>query len=231
MNKPGKFSVSGALGTGFIVGGHAVTGNDAAYNPVLDIHNVSMQDAYKKGFRGELGVGYRIGKKNELTVNGYYQQAKGKDTTLGQHISGSPLEGQLSAYKGYGVELGLRHNMNTFKAPLIKNITPFIEARLGFGHVSDIAINDLRVAGTAIGPVSTPFYEGGWVPTASGLIGFEKPISRHMSIGLETGIRYEKSLSADSTFVPVVPGGPLGQSANGGSRWSVPIQIRGRYRF
>ena len=227
LRKPSRFSVIGSLGTEFVVGGTAIAGNNAAFSPSINTHQVSMKDAYKMGWRAELGGAYQLGNNNEVSVSGFYQQAKGKDGVIGQHNSGSAVEGQLSDYKGYGLEAGLRHNMSQAKIPVFKTIRPYVEARIGAANISDIGLQNLRLTSGAPGPDQV-FYKGGWVPTASGLIGFEKPISRHASLGLETGIRYTGGLSAD-TSAPLLPF--LSGTNSGGSRWSVPLQLRGRYRF
>ena len=88
LRKPSKFSVIGGLGTEFVVGGTAIAGNNTAFNPALSMHQVSMKDAYKMGWRAELGGAYQLGNDNEISVSGFYQQAKGKDGVIGQHNSG-----------------------------------------------------------------------------------------------------------------------------------------------
>lgn len=223
--KPSKLSLTGALGTDFVVGGHAITGNDVPYNAASQIGQVSMQDAFKKGLRAELGAAYRLSNNNEVTLNGFYHTAKGKDGIIGQHVSGNDIQGQLSSYKGMGLEAGLRHNMGVARLPLVKSVTPYIEGRLGIAKISDVALQNVRVDGVVAAGPDQAFYEGGWKPTVSGLVGFEKPISTRTSIGLETGIRYTTKLGGVSPS-------PLGAEANNGSsRWSIPVQIRGRYRF
>lgn len=227
LRKPSKLSFTGSLGTDMVVGGHAITGNDGVFNAATRVHHVSMQDAYKLGWRADLGGAYQIGKKNEILLNGFYQQASGKDRTIGRDVSGMPLEARLSNYKAFGVETGLRHNVGATKIPLLKTIKPYVEARIGLAKLSDIDLLDVRVAGVA-SSANYAYYKGGWVPTVSGMVGFEKPVSKHMSVGLETGLRYIGSVSSDDTDVT----GSFLEGTNGGSsRWSVPLQIRGRYKF
>ena len=227
LRKPSKLSFTGSLGTEMVVGGHAITGNDGVFNAATRVHHVSMQDAYNLGWRADLGGAYQIGKKNEILINGFYQQASGKDGTIGSDVSGMPLEARLSNYKAFGIETGLRHNIGATKLPLLKTVKPYVEARVGIAKVDDIDLLDVRVAGGAAS-TNYAYYEGGWVPTVSGLTGFEKPVSKHMSIGLETGLRYIGGISSDDTDVA----GSFLQGTNGGSsRWSVPLQIRGRYKF
>ena len=185
-----------------------------------------MKDAYKLGWRGELGAAYRIGKHQEVTVTGFYQTAKGKDMLVGTTALGT-INGNLSAYKAFGAELGLRQNAGPTNLPLLRGVTPYIEGRVGVASVSDVTMQNMTINGAP--PVADfALYKGKMGITASALVGFEKPISRKMSVGFETGIRYMGGLSEDST---VTTGTFLEGAHQGGSRWSVPVQIRGRYRF
>ncbi|MBL4869416.1 MAG: hypothetical protein JKX72_00520 [Robiginitomaculum sp.] len=228
LRRPSKFGVFGSFGTDIVTGGDAITGNDTLFHPTINMNQVSMKDAFGKALRAELGGTYEISKSNEAILSGFYTKASGKDVVIGQHVSGNPIMGKLTDYKGYGVEAGLRHNMGMTNVPLFSSVKPYIEGRVGAMHLDDISLNNVRVVPGGIPLATQAFYKGGWVPTASGLIGFEKPISRKTSIALETGIRYTGGLDADNTTVT----GTFLQGANGGSsRWSVPVQIRGRYRF
>ena len=225
-NKPGKFSISGGLGTELVVGGNVLSAENTSFANPVRIENRSMKNAYKLGWRGELGGAYRIGKNQEVTLNGFYQTAKGKDMVIGTTAVGE-VTGQLSAYKAYGVEAGLRHNMSTTKLPLLRSVAPYLEGRVGMANVTDVSLQNVSVNGLPPVP-DLAFYKGKFGVTASALVGFEKPVSKKMSIGFETGIRYMGGLSGDNTDTV---GTFLENSNQGGSRWSIPVQIRGRYRF
>jgi len=225
-NKPGKFSISGSLGTEIAVGGNVLSAENTPFASPARVEHRSMKDAYKLGWRGELGGAYRIGKNQELTVTGFYQTAKGKDMVIATTAIGT-VNGNLSSYKAFGGELGLRQNAGVTNLPLLRGVTPYIEGRVGVASVSDVTMQNMSING--LPPVADfALYKGKMGVTASALVGFEKPISRKMSIGFETGVRYMGGLSEDNTITT----GTFLEGANqGGSRWSVPLQIRGRYRF
>ena len=68
-----------------------------------------------------------------------------------------------------------------------------------------------------------------WVPTAAGLVGIETPVARYTTIGLETGLRYQGGLESDTSVLSA--GSQLGGLNNNNSRLSIPLTLRGRYRF
>ncbi len=228
QHKPlGKWRVSGALGTDFAVGGDVVTGNDTP-GP-LNVHQIAMSQAYKPGYRGEAGITYDLNSKQSLTINGFYQQAKGKSDVEIANAPGGQFTGQLSDYKAYGLDVGLRHNLGKTRMPLFKTVQPYMEGRIGIARTSDIGMQNHRINGVNTVPSSFELYEGRYIPTASALVGVEKPINRHVSVGLETGIRYMGKSDSDDTFVSGFL--PYSGMNNGSNRWSIPLQIRGRYRF
>jgi len=220
-----KWGITGAIGTDFIVGGHAVTGNDTP--GALNVHQVGMREAYKEGYRGEAGITYALNGKQSLTINGFYQEAEGKSDVVFANAPGTIFTGQFGDYKAYGLDVGLRHNLAKARVPLFKSVQPYLEGRMGIARTSDIALNNVQINGVAAVPPTTGMYEGRYIPTASALVGLEKPISRHMSIGVESGIRYMGKGDSDDASI----GGNFAGMNNGSSRWSIPLQIRGRYRF
>ncbi len=227
QHKPlSKWGITGAIGTDFIVGGNAVTGNDTG--GLLNVHQVSMKNAYKPGYRGEAGITYALNGKQSLTINGFYQEAKGKSDVVFANAPGQSFTTQFGDYKAYGIDAGLRHNLSKGSMPLLKSVQPYVEGRIGIARTSDFQMENVQLNGVALVPSEAAMYEGRYIPTASALVGFEKPISRHMSIGLETGIRYMGKSDSDDSFVA---GTALEGMNNGSSRWSIPLQIRGRYRF
>jgi len=95
--------------------------------------------------------------------------------------------------------------------------------------VSSIDLENTQLAGTAFGGGDIPFYESSWVPTAAGLVGLETPIARYTTLGIETGVRYQGGLESDTSVLNA--GSTLGGLNNNNSRLTVPVTLRGRYRF
>jgi len=65
------------------------------------------------------------------------------------------------------------------------------------------------------------------VASAAGLVGIETPLTRYSTIGLETGVRYTQGLDASNDVNNFGLQG-AGAKAN---RTTIPVMLRGRYRF
>ncbi|HHL43183.1 MAG TPA: hypothetical protein ENJ42_06165 [Hellea balneolensis] len=227
-----RWNVEAGVGPEFNVGGDVITGDQT--HPGFtntNINNLSYNDAYDTGMRYELGGSYALNPNRKLTGQVYYSNANGKDVVLGSR-SGDVIRGALTDYESYGLEMGLRQYAQPTKVPLLKSVRPYVEGKVGAAHVDDIGLTNVRRVGSAIPAGNIGFYEGGWVPTAAGMIGVETPVLNRFTMGVETGVRYTGKLKSDTSGM----GGPggfdyLGGSNNGGGRWTVPLTLRGRYRF
>ncbi len=224
-----KWSMHGAIGTDFIVGGDAITGNDT--NGAVNVHQVAMKDMYDIGYRAEGGLQYKLNGKQSLTLSGHYQEATGKDNVTfanngPQNVPANIATMTMSDYKAYGFEAGLRHDLAKERMPLLRSVQPYLEGRLGISKTNDLTGTNVVVGGAAAPNIN--LYEGRLVPTASALVGVEKPLGSHLSIGVESGIRYIGESNPDDSTT----GGTIfAEMNNGSSRWSVPVQLRARYRF
>lgn len=235
-----RWNVEAGGGAEFIVGGDAMVGSEAHpgfTGPVTVLNDVSMSDAYDTGYRAEFGGSYAMTPNRKLTGQVYYAQADGQDVLLGTQDS-VDLRGQFSDYKSYGVEAGIRQYFRPTDVPLVRSVRPYIEGKLGAAHVDAIGLENIRetVPTAALTPTTLAMYEDGWVPTAAGMIGFEAPLFKRMTVGVETGVRYTGRPNSDNTDVSATVA-PLdfnrryAGANNGGDRLTIPVTIRGRYRF
>lgn len=216
-----RWTVNGSLGTEFTTDGDIFNGSRAA-GP--GFNNVNMKDAYEMGLRAELGAARSLRGNRMVTGQMFYSKADGERVNL-RGTGANTRSGKFSDHESYGVELGLRQYVSMRNSAY----KPYVEGRLGAAHVDDIQLEDYRlntgVAGTGL---TTDFIEGGWVPTGAALIGVERPISDKMMLGLETGLRYSGELDGD-TLSAAAPG--FVGSNDYQERWTVPVSLRGRYRF
>lgn len=221
-----RWNLEGGVGISSAIDGTLFDGEDAQ---VVDanLRNVSMRNAYDPGLRGELGVSYALDSSTKVTLIGSYDKADGENNiNFGQRGNGETLTGGVSDYEAYGVELGLRQYFRPERA-LGTSFRPYLEGRLGATNVDDISITGARSDGALLAGRDIELYEGGWVASAAGLIGIEAPLTRYSTIGLETGIRYTEDLdnSNDANNFGL-------EGVNtGSSRTSIPVMLRGRYRF
>ena len=233
-----RWNMEAGIGPEFVVGGTAITGskaNDGFVAPVTNLSDVSMSDAFDTGYRAELGGSYALSPNRKLTGQVFYSEAQGNDVQWGTQAA-SALRGTMSDYKSYGVEAGIRQYFQPGRMPLVKSVRPYVEGKLGAAHVDAMRMENIReVPGTLYAtPTSLAFYEDSWVPTASGVIGIETPVFNRFTMGVETGIRYVGKPKTDNSDVVLpVPGfnGRYAGANNGGDRFTVPVTIRGRYRF
>lgn len=221
-----RWNVEGGIGTDIITGPSFINQSDANAIAGTTVNTRSNRTAFDEGLRYDIGGSYALNPNRKLTVTGYKTEAKGNRISLGRE-NGGVVAGDVDDYQAYGLELGLRQYSMPIKAPLVKSVRPYIEGRIGAANVDDIGLTNVTrggVAGTDVG-----LYEGGWVPTGAGLIGVETPVFDRFTMGVETGIRYNAKLDSDTSTLGA--GAAFAGANSGGDVWSIPLTLRGRYRF
>ena len=223
--KISRFNVEAALGGEFIVGGNAFETDDD-YTPFAGqtLEELSMSEIYAPASRAELGVSYALSPSRKITGQVSFTHAEGKQVNIGER-NAIEMTGQFSDYQSLGLEAGMRQYFKPRFAGKSLGYRPYIEGKLGAQKTEDM---DLRFRETGGGWLETDFYKGGWVPTAAAMIGVETPMFKRGTLGLETGVRYSGALDGaeDADVNQRVRG------ANKGSEiLSIPLTIRGRYRF
>jgi len=224
-----RWNLEGGIGAVFPAGKNIITASRANPNPNTDYSSVSFGDAYETGIRGELGGSYALAPNTKVTVLGHYEQMNGDGQQDLGTLNGQNLTGSLSTYKEYGVEAGLRQYFAPVNGIVFNSVRPYVEGRAGVARVGDIGLKSSQLDGVPFSAAELPLYEDSWVGTAAGLIGVETPIAKYTTIGLETGIRYQGGLKTDTSRLGT--GTALGGLNNNRGRYSVPVTLRGRYRF
>jgi len=227
-----RWNIEAAVGPTFNIGGNAVTGTRTNADSPVTLNDISFSEAYKPGVRGEIGGSYALNPNRKVTANVFYEEAESEGVLdFGTVGTANPrtLSGSLTDYESYGAEIGLRQYFAPRRGgAFIGNIRPYVEGKLGATHLNDVTLRGANLEGEAI-PADIPFYRSGWVGSAAGLVGVETPIARHATIALESGIRYTQGPRTDTSLLNT--SSPLGGINNGGSRTSIPVMLRGRYRF
>ena len=219
-----RFNIENAIGPSFLVGGDAITGDKANFTEGVTLNDVSMNDAYDVGLRAELGASYALTPSTKVVAMGHYVNHDGGDRFEIGSQNGQTLTGELTDYTSYGVELGLRQYGGIAPFPLLKSVRPYVEGRVGATQTKDIFLRNSSIAPGA----DVAFYDGNIQATAAGLVGVETPFWGNTTLGVETGLRYTAGQDSEG---PLVAGNPLAGINNGGEKWSVPVMLRGRYRF
>lgn len=224
-----RWNIEGGIGPSFTVGGNAVSGDNTHQLANTQINEVSMDTAYDMGVRAELGGSYALNPNRKITAMGFIDQANSSGAQNWGTINGQQMTAGLSDYKSKGVELGLRQYFAPRRAPLVKSIRPYVEGRLGATRIDAINIENAQLDGVDAAALNGAFMKSGWHGSAAGLVGVETPIARYATIGLESGIRYTQGPDLDNSNI--APGTALSGSNLAGSRTSIPLMLRGRYRF
>ena len=225
-----RWNLEAAIGPEFTTGGNRfVTGDFTNPASAADIRTIGADDAFSTGYRAELGGSYAVSPNRKIIGNVYYANSEGEENLNLGTIGGDQLTGTFSDHTSYGAELGVRQYFNPVRAPLLKSIRPYVQGRVGLARVESIDLQDTTLAGAAFAANDIPFYESDWVGSASGMVGIETPLTKYSTIALETGIRYVDNLDQDNTVL----GFPntLAGINQGGARTTVPLMLRGRYRF
>lgn len=189
--------------SGSLIDGGLVVGPNT-YN------QVDYKDAYKRGYRASVGLARDIRPNTAFTAKGFYKEAEAEDAFAVAN-NGGAVNSSFTDYKSYGAELGLRQYLGGRSG-----FRPFVGGTIGAAYIDDINLEGPGVAG--------PLNEGGWVPTASATGGVELPFSQSASFALESGIRWTGS--QDRTAIAAAAG-----FTEAGDTTSIPVTLRGRFRF
>jgi hypothetical protein len=93
---------------------------------------------------------------------------------------------------------------------------PYIGATAGAVNTKDVTLT--QSSATLVDPAlfTQTYIDGGWSPTASGVVGAEWAVGNRSAIGIESGVRWADGLK---TNLPST------------DRWSIPLKLRGRVSF
>ena len=224
-----RWNVEAAVGPEFSAGGgSAITGDFTSPLSTADINTIKMDDAYSTGYRAELGGSYAVSPNRKFIGNVFYSEAEGEENLNLGTLNGQQLTGNLSDYTTYGAEVGLRQYFTPVRAPLVRSIRPYVQGRVGLTRVEGIDLENTTLGGVANPATNVAFFDNSWVGSASGTFGVETPLTKYSTIALETGIRYVQEPGGDNSDLA---GSPIAGINQGGGRTTIPLMLRGRYRF
>lgn len=219
----GQLAIEGGVGASVIAGGTLID-EGRSRTPLPSGNARTMTDSFDDGTRVHVTASYpRRASDRYFTATAYRTQYDGKTANFSR-VNGGPVSGRLSDYTAHGVEFGLRQ----YAPRALSFAHPFVEGRIGGAYVDGISLETpLR---------TTPLFESGWVPAASATVGIEAPAFNRFTVGLETGVTYQGRLGAVERTVDGSARNTVGQDIIGGARRSgslisVPVTLRGRYKF
>lgn len=190
-------------------------------------------DVYDRKMNYQVGMTYEVAPTVEITAAANYAHAGGKQGVVVGSANGNDITANFSDYDAYGGEIGVRKYFRnrTFAQLLSPAVAPYVGVSGGVQHVSSIKA-DLSSAdwtGTSIpGDNTWQLHDDGIVPTAQLTVGAEWRPARNFAIALETGLRYSGDKpDGDGSFTNV----GWEQADSNGDTLTVPVTLRGRFKF
>jgi hypothetical protein len=177
-------------------------------------------DIFDPGIGWRAGVGYGLSRNIEVFGDFVWGQADASELSVGD-VASLDLRAAFADYKSYGMDGGMRYHF----APGAR-VAPYVSALAGF-RLIDAIPGTFSVPAASVTLRDTPFFADSTVPVFGGDVGVLFALSRRVSLGAETGIRYHTDLSD----IEGLAGTGLENLNDAGSRWSVPISGVVRFGF
>lgn len=225
------FGLEAGIGTSFDIDGNIFPGKDpgpasgefGVPSPGRDISAVpaiSYKDAFENGVSYDIATTYDISPSTTVLARVGYTEAEGKDFDLGTATENgvtAPVTGRMSDLEQYTIEGGIRKYVGGLNNGYT-GLRPYIGVSGGFTHTNDVSVTQTSQAfnGGTGASETQQYIEGGWNPTAAGVIGAEYQVGARTAIGVETGIRWTDDLDTN---------------VQSDDRWQVPVKLRGRVSF
>ena len=213
----GQWSVAPVAGADFNAGGDfnkTATGTHIQNGRSVPISLTAKKfsDYYDTPITAGVSLGYGISDRGEVFGSFSYEHASGKSAPAGTAtVSSGTVAVNLKPddLDQYNLEIGYRRFIETGTAFL-----PYVAASVGAARVSriDATFSTPRFTGTF------GFYDASTIAVAGLSAGVTYAVAPGAAVGLETGVRYNSSLTGAN---------PLGFEA-GGDRWTVPLLATGR---
>jgi len=206
-------------GQDFNIGGDFFPGEKGKTDPtslltVSDLAPIGYDDAFDNAKGLDLTATYDVSQNTTLLGRVGYNKAEGNLINIGTVSDGVVTEdlfAEFSDMEQYTIEGGFRQYMG-----YPTGMRPYIGATAGFTKYDDIDLT--QSSATLVDPsvfVQT-YADGGWAPTASGVVGAEWALGARSGIGVETGVRWTEAL--DTNFIS-------------DDKISIPVRLRGRLSF
>ena len=215
------FGLELGIGTEFFQDGDILSGEPAKDN-VSAIDAISYDDAFDDVKSYDVAATYDVNRNTTLLGRVGYTTADGASNKVGTVSSGTTggsitedLYAEFSDLEQVTIEGGVRRYLGGWNNP-VSGFRPYVGAVGGFTHTNDIDIT--QSSATLVDPAvfTQQYVDGGWSPTAAGLVGAEWQVGGRTALGVETGIRWTDNLNTNLKSSDAV---------------SIPLRLRGRVSF
>lgn len=214
-------SVSVFVGTGLALTGNVIT---EAVGSINGVPTVFVEQSYSNHFsdalrlRGTFGKGLDYNKEVFATLA--YNKINATERITGSS-GGYPLYTRFSNTKALDIEGGLRYYF------LPEGPTRAYVAGVGGLRFHDRVGATIRVLELGLTLNDLDYFDNSTLFIFGSDIGVSQDVSDNLSIGAETGLRYQPGLKP----VPILRGTGLEQINETGSRWAIPLSVFATWRF
>lgn len=202
---------------------------------VSETQAISYNDAFNEAVQYDVAGTYDVGPNTTLLGRFGYSEANGQAVDVGTAFefaappvdpanivvpagAESPVTANFSDLEQFTLEAGVRQYIGGFHNG-VTGIRPYVGATAGAIRNNDVNVTLSSPAFVSTAGTDAPiaFIDGGWNPTASGVVGAEWQVGSSIAVGAEAGIRWQDNLH--------------GLTAEADDRFSVPVRLRGRVSF
>jgi hypothetical protein len=214
-------SISVFVGTGVALGGNVIT---EAVGRINGVPSVFVEQSYGNHFSDALRLRATFGKgldyNKELFATFAYNKINATERITGSS-GGYPLYTRFSNTKALDVEGGLRYYF------LPEGPTRTYVAGVGGIRFHDRIGATIRVLELGLTLNDLDYFESSTLFIFGSDIGVSQDVSDNLSIGAETGLRYQPGLNP----VPILQGTGLEEINETGSRWAIPLSVFATWRW
>lgn len=215
------FGLEAGIGTEFLIDGDIFPGEKSkpflgGPGNVSELTAIGYNDAFKEGVNVDIGAAYDLNQNTTIFGQLGYAKSDGQRVKIGTVDNGLGTSEDLYAEFSDLEEVRLEGGVRRYLGHGATGLRPYVGATAGFVNTKDVTLT--QSSDTLVDPAlfQQTYVDGGWTPTASGVVGAEWQVGARTALGFETGIRWSDDL--DTNF----------QSSD---RISIPLKLRGRLSF
>ncbi len=210
----GRWSVSFDAGVQLALAGDAHTGGSGrVLNLPASVSAKSYGDVFGQGFYWAAGLGYGVGERGEIRVQGAYTANPAEQLQVGT-VANFPLLADFEDYKAFAMDFGYRQYLSARD----RRVRPFFGGGAGFTRVDRIrGTFSVPAAGATLPNVG--FYDASTVPSFNANGGVQFAVSSRLLFQGLADFRWHGDLNDQDGLA----GTGLEGLNDEGRRWTLPV--------
>jgi hypothetical protein len=216
----GPWSVSFDLGAQTAVSGDVHSGGSGTVLGLpTQVTARSFGDIYGPGFYWNAALGYRVGDRGEIRINGNYTANPAEQLQVGT-VAGLELLARFDDYRAFGLDFGYRQYLGDGA------LRPYVGAAAGFVWLDEVR-SEFSVPAANVVLRDVDFFDASVVPAFNVGAGVQVRVSD--GIALQGGI--DLRWHGDASDIDGLAGTGLENINDESRRWSLPITGGITFRF